>query len=321
MPIQDRITQIAFAKQSALGAAAASGTYQIGVTSGAVADLEMNEDELAVSWSSRLIEGHDRGAVTPKVGFETVAMPKSVGLFLAVGMGSEAASGSGPYTHVFKVGNALPYITVFARRDAEYFKVSDIRVDEVELAWEGTKAVTLKVSAMGCTYEFLGTSAYTGGTDERPESGVLKGAGGTFTVDGASAIIKGGSIKITNGVTAVHGSSSPTPADVFPAKQNIDVSLTVVPTDLSMFRKVVTGSTSGSSVQAVPQYGTVQCGFKVDSSNTLDFIGRRVKFLTQFPDVKADGGPVEVSLEGSVANDLTVAPCEFVLVNQVSTAY
>lgn len=321
MAIQDRITQVAAAKQSAFNSAAATGTYQFGVNSGAIAALDISEDELATSWSSRLVEQHDRGNVVPKVGFETVAMPNTIGLFLATVLGTEAASGSGPHTHIFKAGNALPYVTFFARREAEYYKISDSRIDEVEIAWEGTKAATVKVSAMGCTYTFLGASPYTASEDERPQSGVLKGAGGTFTVNGVSAVVKSGSIKISNGLTAVHGSDAATPADVFPAKQAVDVSLTIVPSNLNLFRRVVTGSDAGSSVQSVPLYGTTQLGFRVDANNTLDFVGRRVKFLTTFPDVKAEGGPVEIALEGAVANDVSVDPFEFVLVNSESAAY
>lgn len=300
MAIQDRIAQIALSKQTALASPAASGTYQIGVSSGAVASLELSEDAFDMSWDQRLAEGHDRGEATPGSAFDTLAMPKSLGLMLLAALGSDTVTGAGPYTHKFTHANVLPYLTVFARKDTEYFKVSDARMNELELAWEGTKAVTVKTSLVGCQYEFKGSTAYGAATDERPASGVLKGAGGTFTVDGANAIIKGGSIKVANGVNAVFGSDSPTPKDVFPEMVKVSVSLTIVPADTTLFRKVVTGSTSGSSVQALPKYGTVVCSF-TDGTNTLTFNGLNVKFLTSFPDTKASGGPVEVTLEGDCA--------------------
>lgn len=296
MPIQDRIAQIALAKQSALASPAASGTYQIGVSSGSIASLEMAEDQFDMSWSQRLAEGHGRGDSTPGSAFDTVAMPKSLGLILLAALGSDAVTGTGPYTHKFTHANTLPYLSVFARKDAEYFKVSDARMDEVEIAWETTKAATVKTSLVGCGFSFL-AGAYGSSADERPASGVLRGAGGTFTVGGAAATVKSGSIKVSNGVKAVHGSDSTLPKDVFPEMVNVSLSLVIVPSDLTLFRTVVTGSAGGSTVQSVPKYGTVVCSF-TDGTNTLTFTGSNVKFMSAFPDTKASGGPVEVTLEG-----------------------
>lgn len=326
MPIQDRITQVALAKQTNQSTPASSGTYQIGVNSGAVASLDITEDKLPTSWSSRLTEHHDRGTMTPGVSWEAPALPRSIGLLLKAVLGNESAAASGGnYSHVFTApdgSSALPYLTVFARRAAEYFEVDDVRIDEVELSWESTKALTVKVTGMGCAYQFR-SNAYpvvTGG-DERPQSGVLKGAGGQFTVNGATAVVKGGNIKISNSIEAVHGSASPLPSDIFPGGLDVTVSLDIVPDDLTLFRTVVTGSPSGTSVQAVPEYGQVYCSWLVDANASLSFEGARVKFMTDFPETNAEGGPVEISLEGEVANDLSVEPFTFTLINSVSGAY
>jgi hypothetical protein len=324
VPIQDRITQIALAKQTSQASLAASGVYQIGINSGGLATLDISEDALPTSWSSRIVEHHDRGAVTPKVGFETVAMPRSIGLLLAAVIGNESAATSGSNkSHVFTPGTgALPYLTAFTRRDAEYFKLGDVRIDEVELSWEGTKALTVKVSAMGCQYEFLATSypVVTGG-DERPQTGVLKGAGGQFVVNGTSAVVKGGNVKITNNLDTVHGSASALPSDIFPGMLTVAISLTIVPQDLTLFRTVVTGSSGGTTVQTVPEYGSVYTSWQVDANASLSFDAPRVKFMTDFPEAKAEGGAVEISLEGEVANDTSVAAFTITLINSVTGAY
>lgn len=318
MPIQDRIAQVALAKQASLASPAASGTYQIGVSSGAIASIDITEDQFDMSWNQRLAEGHDRGDSTPGSAFDTVAMKKSLGLLLLAALGSDSVTGSGPYTHKFTHANDLPYLTIFARKQAEYYKVSGARLNELELSWETTKAVAVKTSFVGCDYEFL-SGAYAATTDERPAAGVLKGAGGTFTVDGVSAIVKSGSIKVSNGVAAVHGSSKPTPSDVFPEMVNVSVSLTIVPSNLALFRKVVTGSDAGSAVQSVPQYGALVHTF-TDGTNTLTFNGLNVKFLTSFPDTKASGGPVEITLEGDCSIPANGGePFNFTLVNDVAS--
>lgn len=320
MAIQDRITQIALAKQVAQNSAAASGEYHIGVNSGAVAALEITEDDLPTTWASRLLEGHDRSMVVPRANFETMGMPKTIGLLLAAALGDETFQAGPPHTHTFKTGDTLPYLTVFARRDAEYYKLSDLRIDELEIAWENTKAITVNVTSMGCKYEFL-AAPYAGGTDERPGSGVLRGAGGTFKVNGSSVTVKSGSIKISNGLAAVHGSADVQPEDVFPAMQRVEVSLTIVPANLAEFRRVATGTTNGTALSGDPLYGSCELMFK-NGTNTLTFNGNNVRFLCEFPETNAEGGPVELALEGAIANDPTGSdPFSFVLENDVASAY
>lgn len=316
--IQDRVSLVAFSKQTALSSAAASGDYQIGVNSGAIANIEINEEDFPITWSSRLLEGHDRGTTVPGTAFETLAMPKTIGLLLAAVLGAESFSAGSPNTHVFTAGVELPYVTFFAVRGTEKYKVGDCRISELELSWENTKALVVKITAMGCTYEFV--TDYGVQTSERPKDGVLKGAGGTFQIDGANAVIKGGSIKISNNCEAQHGSASPLPVDVFPATQTVEVSLTILPNDMTLFRKAVTGTTNGTTVSAVPVYGTVDCSWRVDANNALVFDGNDIKFMVDFGDVKAEGGPVELSLEGAIANR-SATPFSFTLTNSVGSAY
>lgn len=316
--IQDRVSLVAFSKQTALSSAAASGDYQIGVNSGAIANIEINEEDFPTTWSSRLLEGHDRGTTVPGSAFETLAMPKTIGLLLKAVLGSEQFTPGSPNTHVFTPGVELPYVTFFAVRGTEKYKIGDCRIGELELSWENTKALVVKITAMGCTYEFV--LDYGVVESERPKDGVLKGAGGTFTIDGNAAVIKGGSIKISNNVEPQHGSASPLPVDVFPATQTVEVSLTILPDNMQLFRKAVTGTTNGTTVSATPVYGTVDCSWRVDADRVLTFDANDVRFMVDFGDVKAEGGPVELSLEGAVANR-SATPVSFTLTNTVAQAY
>lgn len=323
--IQDRITQIALAKQTALSSPASSGAYQIGVNSGSVATAEVSEDALPITWASRTGEGFDRATVTPGSSFETLAMPRSLGLLLKAALGVEQVTPGTPNVHTFTqaVTAALPYLTIFARKSSEYYKVGDCAISELEITWEGTKAVVVKVTAMGCTYEFL-AAPFTADYDERPQcdDGVFKGAGGTFTVNGAAAVVEGGSIKITNNIEPVFGSNSLTPADVFPAMQQVDVSLNVVPNNLQDFRKVITGQAAGTTIVPDPFFGTCVVKFLAKDVNTLTFNGNNVRWLTEFPDTNAEGGPVKITLEGSTSQACGGGePYSFVLENDIATAY
>lgn len=320
MPIQNRLTRVAVAKQTAKGAAAATGTFQLGVNSGSIAGLELGEEELPITWASRQVQGFDRTTAYPTSQWETLALPLSVGTLLHGVCGTDAVTGTGPYVHTIKYANALPYHTVFAQRDAEYFQIDDARISELELSWELTGALKVKVTYGGCVYTFRGT-AYTATTDERPQAGLLKGCGGTFTVNGAAAVVKGGSIKISNSVEPVYGSDSVLPKDVFPATHKVDVSLTLIPENLQEFRRVVTGTTSGSAVQCTPFYGSAVTQWRVDANNHLTFNANRLRSVIAFPDTQAAGGPVELALEGSIAEPSGSDSYTFVLSNTQSAAY
>lgn len=320
--VQERITQLAMAKQTVKGTPVTTGIYQIGVNNGAVSMVDNQEEELPITWSSRLLEGHDRIKVTPGSEFETLAMPKSIGQLLQAALGSDVITGAGPYTHTIAHANSLPYYTIMARRDGEYFRVADAAVEELELSWELAGMVKVKVKFFGCDFTFSGTTPYTAPTnDERPQSGVFKGVGGSINVDGdAAAVVKSGSIKISNSLEVIHGMDSVMPKDLCPATTKIDLSLSVVPSNTQQWRKVLTGSTSGTTILPVPLYGTAVVGFAV-GANTLTFNFNRLKLATELPSVKAEGGPMELALEGSVANVTTGTAFNAVLVNTVATAY
>lgn len=320
MAIQNRITQIGVAKQSAKASAAATATYQLGVNSGVVGSIDISEEELPITWASRLLQGHDRISAYPGASFETLALPLSIGTLLHAACGSDTVSGTGPYVHTIKPAITPPYLTFFGRKDTEYFQVDDARISELELSWELTGALKVKVTMGGCAYTFRG-SAYTATNDERPQAGVLKGAGGTFSLNSVAHTIKSGSIKISNGIEPIFGSDSVMPKDVFPQLHKVDVSLTIIPDNVLEFRRAVTGTTGGTTVQTTPFYGAAVCQWKVDANTHLTFNANRLKSMVAFPDTTAQGGPVELTLEGSIAEPSGSDAYTFVLNNTVVAAY
>lgn len=319
MPIQNRLTQVALAKQVALGTVAPSGTagLQIGVKAGVVASVDISQDDIGMTWGSRLSEGEDRGAMTPGAAFDVVAMPASLGHLLNAALGAPSTSGGGPtYSHEFTPQSSLPYYTVHARKGSEYFRVGDSILSELELTWEGTKALVAKATWIGCDYGFL-SGAYTAATDERPKDGSLRGAGGTFQVLGADAIVKSGSIKIANGAEAVHGSAQSYPETIALKMVQITGTLTIVVEDLAMFRSVVTGSSSGQTPSAVEFTGDVDLSW-IDGTNTLTVDINDASLMTEFPDTAAEGGPVELQVAFKVQAGNAV-PCKLTLVNGKSS--
>lgn len=301
MPIQKRFTLAALAKNTgaAKGSAAAAPTFEIGVFSGAVGTAEVQEEDLNPTFTSRVLEGSDRKHVIPGAAFDFLATPKTLGLLLYGAAGAVTTTGTGPYTHTIKTGDTLPYLTAWGRNASEYHKVDDALVDTLELSWDTTGALRGKTTIRGLNLSFL-ASAYTAATvTERPKDGLLKGVGGTFQIDGAGATIKSGTIRINNNLAAVLGSDSTVPKDLYPAMQTCDVSLTVVPDNLTLFRQVITGTGSGTTIQATSEYGTATIKHVLDASNDLTWTFNRLRFLSDLPGGDPAGGAQEVVLEGT----------------------
>ena len=318
MPIQKRLAQVAIAKQTAKGTAAGTGTYQFGVTGGRVISAEVQEDDLPITWSDRLLAGHDRTGVIPGASLEVVALPKMIGLLLYGACGAITSTPGTPNSHSIVSANDLPYLTMFGRQGSEYFKVEDAKVASLSLSWDRVGKLRASASFMGIDLSFLG-AAYTASTDEKLTGGALSGNGQTFEIDGAAATVKSGSIQIENGLEAVFGSDSVQPADVFPGTQTIGVSLTVVPDDLEHFRYVITGAAAGTTVSASPFYTTATCAWALDADTDLTFTANRLRALTEFPDADPAGGPVEVVIEGAISQATSGEAYEFVLRNDVAS--
>lgn len=320
--IQSRIALVGFKEQAAKATLQTTPAYEIGVNSGVLAGIDITEEDLPITWSSRMVQAHDRTSALPTVQFETLAMPQSVGALLKGAIGQDTISGAGPYDHLFEPVVAMPYYTFFASRDTEHYVIGDARISELAFTWEKTGALKVSATASGCTYEW-DASDPTADATEQPQAGVLKGCGGSFQIAGANAVVTGGTITIANNVEPVFGSDDVLPADVFPAMHTVDVSLTIVPDNLDEFQRAATGTPAGAAVTCVPTYTTVDLTWQVgESANTqLVFDADRMKSMVAFPDVTATGGPVELTVEGSIAEAAAGTTYDFTLTNDITPGY
>jgi hypothetical protein len=316
--LQKRLAQAGFAKQTGKGAAATAPEYVVGLAGGSLFTTEISENDLDTTWTNRVLQGHDRESVVPGLDGELVAMPKSLGVLLLGALGAPATTGVGPYTHAYTPTSDLPWLTIFSTYASTKQAVVDAKIDKIEFSWEKTGALKCAVTVLGCTITF--DSTWTGGTTEQVANGVLKGNGGTFQIDGASARVTGGSITIENALEPIVASYSVTPDEIAEGAVAITTSLTVVPDDLAMFRSVLTGSAGGTAVQADSHYGALSVGFLGAAGAALDVDASHVRFLTEMPEVDPSGGAAEITLEGAVADpgDGT-DPFTVTLTNDVAT--
>lgn len=319
MSLQKRIAQLGIAKQSVKGTPAASPTYTIGLTSGQTVKAEISQDDLNTSWSSRGLVGQDRISAVPGVDFEAVAMPNSIGLLLMLALGADTVTGTTPKQHVFKPSNSVPYATFFGLYDAVKHAVSDCKVDSLELSWDKTGALKVKVTAMGIAIDFA--SAWTiASTGEFAQANLLKGVGGVFQVDAVTARVTAGSIKIDNQVNPVIASYATTPDEIAIGDVKCEVSLTIVPDDLLLFRRMYTGTTAGTTVQSIAEFGVLDLKWVLDANNDLAFNAPNIVFATDMPDVDPNGGPAEITLSGVCAmTSAGLEPFSFTLHNAVTS--
>ena len=302
-------------------AAAAAPVHVVGLKGGKVYDVELEEGELDTTWNNRVLAGFDRTQGVPVSDATLVAMPKSIGTLLKAALGAVATTGAGPYEHVFTVADVLPYVTLWGKfGSSDSARIMDAKVDELEFSWEKSGAAELKVKLVGCATDLSIAFPTPGaGVPETVVDGVLKGLGGTFTVDGSAARVLGGSIKISNGLEPIVPSNSVTPEDVFEARAGIEVSLKVKPENLTTWRKIVTGSTSGSTVSANVLYGALALGFTGPSSTTLDFAAPKVAYSTSMPDADPSGGAAELSITGRIVIPSSGSPLTATLSNATAT--
>ena len=302
MTMQSANTKVGFAKQSARGTAATNPTFDHGLASGGfTTTVEQEPAELASGVRYRTHV--DRTKVQPGFDMASRAFIKSIGLWLLGALGAVNTTGAGPYVHTFTPGSALPWLTVWGWLDSTYYNAKDCIVESLELTWSETNPLEMNVSGSGGLINFSPT--YTPGTSEVPAN-YLVPVGGTFKYDVDSATpvtgrIKGGSIKINNGLDSIMLSGSVVPDETFPNAMDLEVSLTVVPDNLNDFRTILTGTSGGTVVQETPVYGSCELTFKEGNAGTgsLKVECLRLPFLTDFPEGNASGGPVEMELTGT----------------------
>lgn len=248
----------------------------------------------------------------------------TLGLYLLGAIGAKTTTGAGPYVHTYTTGD-LPYLSIFAKGiGADIEAVKDCKIDELSLKWEGAKPVELSITTQGTTFSYV--ASFTPGTDDTGASNFLVPVGGTFEVDVigsslASARVIGGEITIKNNLTTVDASASIESVDVHEGIQEHEVKLTIVPDDLSTFRKTITGAANGTTVASTVPTGSVNVVFKENGGNgTLAISGSNVAFLVAFPEASPKGDMTKLELAGTAVLPVGgSSPMTYVLTNSVAT--
>ena len=302
MPLSSRIVFNGISKQTAKGSPDADPTFGHGVRSGQVTSVELDQSADELTSTERFNSAAQRLGVTNGADFVTRVYPASMGLYYYAALGGIQTSGSTNYTHTITPAATLPYLSQFGRIDTEYFRIQDSKIDELTITWDGTAPPELGVRTLGGTL-LVGTT-WTATTDESTDE-FLPTAGGTFQFDGetgtaVTANVVGGSITVANNLSTIVLSTSIDPSDVWEAVQTAEVTLRIVPDNLNDWQAVITGSDSGTAVQATPTYGSFDVTFTEDANTSLQIAATRVAFTADLPEGNPAGDAVELTLVGEV---------------------
>lgn len=302
MTLQSISTIAGVAKQGSLGTIAANPSFAHGLTGGNPIVVDPSQAPVEVTVAKRSAYNVYRDGVKNGSNIESLAYMKALGLYLLGALGADTVTGAGPYLHTFSTAD-LPYLSIFAKGlDSTIEGIRDCKVDELTLKWDGAKPVQMSVKLMGTVFSYPAT--FTATVDETGGEGFLIPVGGTFQLDPiggtlVDAVVIGGELTIKNNLETVDPSASIEASDVWEAVQEHSLKLTIVPADLSAFRKTVTGAGNGTSVSAAVPVGSVSLEFQENGgAGTLAVTGSKVAFLTAFPEANPKGGKVQVELAG-----------------------
>lgn len=244
--VAGNVYTLAFAKQSAKGAAAAANTgYKLKLTGGALEPnrqfLTLQETDATRQQGSTVVVGAQVQG-TP----EWYIRPEEFGLIAYAALGANADSGTGPYTHTATPAQRPPYLTAWRNIGGGTIidKYLDNTVGSIELSGGASQALSCKTDVMGLGV-LLGTTdntqpVVTGHVFTYPECVVTLAGSAPGTVEQWT-------ITANNNAEFIQGDGSLTPYDVVFGRLEVSGSYTYLLQSDADYRKFHTGSSVGTA--------------------------------------------------------------------------
>lgn len=295
-----RISAIGLAKQVDKSTPAANPTFWAGVVGGKLVDFEVDQKGDEVTTGLAGPSNAYREAVSGAADFSTRAYPKMIGALLLAVLGNIATSGTGPYTHVMKLGDTVAYYTIFSKLDTELRLLTGAKLDELKIAFSGTKPLEVNATFAGMLPGWPATITVPV-NDERLAS-YFKPVSGTFewAVSGTVMVplkISAGTITMKRNCEGVFVSSSVVADDVEEGGLDVSIEFDARVTDLTAQRTIITGTANGTTVSQEPIYGAFSWKF-VNGADELTLASERVPWTTETPEADPKGGGIEAKFKG-----------------------
>ena len=302
MSVNTSIGLIAVSKQTDKATPATAAAFSHGLTGGQVFKLDRTVENANVSCGVRAGTDSYVDSIATGADFETYGYSDVLPLYLWGVMGnivSTADTLANHFKHVITMGDALPYFTFWGRIGDEYTKTDGCKIDQLEMSFEGNKPLTFGITAIGMAAA-LGLESIPGAGDPSCFDGYFVPTGGTFKLDTASGtptvqpVLKG-SLTLANSCETSQLAGQITPGSVDEGKLKSSGSVTVKPDNLALYKKMITGSETGTVPTGTIVYGSFEWNFlHSKTGHKLTISASRVPFTCDFPEVNPEGGAAEL---------------------------
>lgn len=225
--------------------------------------------------------------------FSCFARPDIAAFLFAMLLGSDEVSGAGdPYTHTITPhASTIPWVTVerYVQGLSLVERVTDCRIQQIEVSGESGKPVTLAVQLRGIE----GSIEASPGTATYETSMPFVFFNGTYTVDGSeTALIRDFRITLANELGEDIFTTAVTRADIPLLARRITGQFTLLFDDAAHYKNVFYGG--GTSVSETLKEGSLD----IDLNYTEDSANRQFKI--SIPEIYHVNAPVELNAEPGI---------------------
>lgn len=305
------------AKQTAKNAPAATATYRTPFSGGNIVPAR-EVGRLAETDGSR-----DRGRSyvqqhsvqgTP----EMYVRDDNVGMLLLAAMGADAASGTTNFTHIFTMGAALPYMTLFKGvGNIVYEKYQDVFISSLAFRAEAGQPLTVAAGVRGRQASFASVDSSGAAVFASAMPFNFNQAAITFD-GGATSLISSFDLSLENNVN-VQQTDDVVIYDVTAGIREASLGFDMIFENADVYRKFHTGTATGTTISSNIYTTSASFTFTIGVNNELAF-NFPVIAIEEYPVEPDTGGdpitvPVRTSIEPVEGSSLFTAT----LKNQVAT--
>lgn len=331
MAMNPSIGLVGVAVQADRDTVAAAPTYLHGLTGGSPFGMSRSIANTAVACGSRSPSDAYVESIEYSGSVQSLCYPDAFGLWLYAALGADTVTAvegkQGYYRHVFKSASKLPFLTVWSQFDTSVQRLEGCIAGTLEISATGNERLAMTASLLGMDgYVDVGT--IPGNAQASCYEGKFMTTDCEFKLDTASetpadALVSEATFTIENNASGLSSLGRANPRDIAVGNFSAGVSVTTIPDDITMYKKMVTGSASESHVSSKIVMGSVHAKFlhTDDANMTIDIEVGNIPFTADFPEVDPEGNEatIQFTSDAALVSAAGDSPIVITLVNKVAS--
>ena len=328
MPINPSIGMVAAAVQTDRDTAATAPTFMHGLTGGSPFAANRSIANTPVACGNRGPSDARVDSVSIEPSVQSLCYPDIIGLYLYAALGEVASQAEGiiedAYKHVFTMGQALPYLTLWSQVGTDNFTMaSGCKCSQLQISATGNEPLALQADFLGIDAK-VGIDAIPGDLDASCYGGKFIPTDCTFKLDTAGdtpadALVADCTFTIANGTSALSSLGRVMPRDIADGNLSAGVTVTTIPDDITEYKKMVTGDADSTDITGKVVMGSLYAKF-LYSENTdwyLEIEMAHVPFTADYPSVEPDGAEatIQFTCDAAIITAANESPVKVTLVN------